>query len=102
VAVVPLTTLLLATAWGQERLALVAVASTVPAIAGVALLSWQALAGPIPLVYLLALLGGALCISQAAVVVRAFPPVHPVTMNAVGMAVGAVLLLALSALRGDH
>lgn len=102
VAVVPLTTLLLATAWGQERLAVAAVASTVPAMAGVALLSWQALAGPIPLVYLLALLGGALCISQAAVVVRAFPPVHPVTMNAVGMTVGAVLLLTLSAVRGDH
>ncbi len=57
---------------------------------------------PIPLVYLLALLGGALCIAQAAVVVRAFPPVHPVTMNAVGMTVGAALLLALSALRGDR
>jgi drug/metabolite transporter (DMT)-like permease len=102
VSVVPLATLLLAAAWGQERLKLAAVASTVPAMAGVALLSWQALDGPIPLVYLLALLGGAVCISQAAIVVRAFPPVHPVTMNAVGMTVGAVLLLAFSALRGDH
>src|SRR3954454_9185509 len=78
VSVVPLATLLLAAAWGQERLKLAAVASTVPAMAGVALLSWQALDGPIPLVYLLALLGGAVCISQAAIVVRAFPPVHPV------------------------
>ena len=102
VSVVPLATLLLAAAWGQERLAVAALASTVPAMAGVALLSWQALDGPIPLVYLLALLGGALRIGQAAVVVRAFPPVHPVTMNAVGMTVGAALLLALSALRGDH
>lgn len=28
--------------------------------------------------------------------IRVFPPVHPITMNAVGMAVGAVVLLAVA------
>ncbi len=38
---------------------------------------------------MLALLGGVLCFAEAAVIVRWFPRVHPVTMNAVGMAAGA-------------
>ncbi len=41
---------------------------------------------------LLAALGAALCFAQGAVLVRRFPPVHPVTMNALGMATGAALL----------
>ncbi|MBO3752674.1 DMT family transporter [Streptosporangiaceae bacterium NEAU-GS5] len=101
VSVAPLTTLLLAAAWRQERITVAAVASTAPAIAGVTVLSWQALAGPVPVIYVLAVIAGGLCIAQAAVVARAFPPVHPVTMNAVGLSVGAAILLALSALHGD-
>lgn len=49
----------------------------------------------------LALLGGALCFAQAAVLVRRFPRVHPVTMNAVGMITGAALLVAGSVLLGE-
>ena len=41
-----------------------------------------------------AAVASAVCIAQAAVLVRRFPPIHPVTMNAVGMTTGAVLLLA--------
>ncbi len=100
-SLVPLATLLLAVAWGQERFTVAAVVGVVPALLGVALLSWQGLTGPAPLVYLLAALGGVLCQAQSSIVVRGFPPVHPVTTNAVGMAVGAVLLLAGSALVGD-
>jgi drug/metabolite transporter (DMT)-like permease len=100
-ALVPLATLLLAVAWGQERFSITAVAGIVPALAGVAVLSWQALAGPIPAVYLMAALGGVVCQAQGSVVVRGFPPVHPVTANAVGMTVAAVLLLAGSALRRE-
>jgi hypothetical protein len=56
--------------------------------------------------YLLAAIGRALCLAQAAVLVRGVPPVHPVTMNAIGMnaigmIVGAALLLAGSALTGN-
>ena len=47
-----------------------------------------------PLLSVLAVVGAAICLAQALVLVRRFPPVHPVTMNAVGMAAGAALLLA--------
>jgi drug/metabolite transporter (DMT)-like permease len=51
---------------------------------------------------LLAGLGSALCLAQAAVLVRRLPPVHPVTMNALGMTTGATLLLASSWLVGEE
>jgi drug/metabolite transporter (DMT)-like permease len=47
---------------------------------------------------LLAILGAVLCFAQATVLVRYFPAVHPVTTNAVGMATGAAILVALSLL----
>jgi drug/metabolite transporter (DMT)-like permease len=55
----------------------------------------------VPLGSLLAAVASAVCIAQAAVLVRRFPAVHPVTMNAVGMTTGAALLLAGSLLTGE-
>src|SRR5215212_10484833 len=90
-ALVPLATLLLAVAQGQERLRL----------AGVAVISQGPLGASVPLGSLLAALASAVCIAQAAVLVRRFPTVHPVTMNAVGMTTGAALLVAGSVLAGE-
>src|SRR5215204_5553929 len=95
-ALVPLATLLLAALVGQERLRIVAVAGTVVALVGVALMSRAPLRESLPLLSVLAALGSALCIAQATVVVRRFPPVHPVTMNA-----GAVVLIAGSVVAGE-
>jgi drug/metabolite transporter (DMT)-like permease len=93
-AIVPLATLFLAVLQGQERLRLGAVVGGLLALAGIAVMSNASLAEDIPASSLLAVLGGALCFAQAAVLVRRFPPVHPVAMNAVGMGTGAALLLA--------
>ena len=100
-ALVPLATLLLAVAQGQERLRLAAVIGTLLALAGVAVISQGPLGASVPLGSLLAAVASAVCIAQAAVLVRRFPPVHPVTMNAVGMTTGAVLLVAGSVLAGE-
>ena len=48
----------------------------------------DAVAGSVPLLSLFALVASALCFAEAAVLVRRFPRVHPVAMNAVGMAAG--------------
>jgi drug/metabolite transporter (DMT)-like permease len=101
-SLVPLATLLLAVAWRQERFTAAAVAGLVPALAGVAVLSWQAMGGPIAMADFLAMIGAAVCQAQAAVLVRVFPPVHPVTMNAVAMTIGGGLLFGGSALRGER
>lgn len=100
-SLVPLATLLLAVLQRQERLHLAGVAGTLLALAGVALMSRAPLRESVPLLSLLAMVGSALCFAQAAVFVRRFPPVHPVTMNAVGMGAGSALLLAGAVLVGD-
>ncbi|TRW42886.1 DMT family transporter [Georgenia yuyongxinii] len=101
-ALVPLFTLLLAVLWRQERLRPAAVAGTVLALAGVLLLSREPLRHDVPVGSVLSMIGGAVCFAQALVVVRRFPRVHPVTMNAVGMGVAAVVLLAGSVVTGEQ
>ena len=58
------------------------------------MISCSPLQQDVPLLSVVAVVGGAICFAQALVFVRRFPPVHPVSMNAVGMTTGAAVLLA--------
>jgi drug/metabolite transporter (DMT)-like permease len=100
-ALVPLATLLLAIAQRQERLRAGAVIGALIALMGVAVMSQAPLRESLPLLSLLAALGAALCFAEGAILVRWFPPVHPVTINAIGMATGAGLLAVGSVLVGE-
>jgi drug/metabolite transporter (DMT)-like permease len=91
-ALVPLATLLLAVAQRQERVRAAALVGALIALAGVALMSEAPLRESLPLLSLLAAIGSAVCFAEGAILVRWFPPVHPVTINAVGMGTGAALL----------
>jgi drug/metabolite transporter (DMT)-like permease len=97
-ALVPLATLLLAALQRQERLRLAAIVGSLLSIAGIGVISGVSGSESVPLLSLLAVVGAVLCFAQGTVLVRHFPPVHPVTTNAVGMATGAVILVALSLL----
>ena len=100
-AVVPLATLLLAVLQRQERLRVSGIVGSLLALVGIAVLSQAPLREAVPFLSILALLASALCFAQAAIVVRRFPSVHPVTMNAVAMGAAAVLLVAGSVLAGE-
>lgn len=100
-ALVPLATLLLAVAQRQERLRAAALGGALIALVGVAVMSQAPLRDSLPLLSLLAALGAALCFAEGAILVRWFPPVHPVTINAIGMTTGAVLLAVGSVLIGE-
>jgi drug/metabolite transporter (DMT)-like permease len=101
-AVVPLATLLLAVLQRQERFRAAGLVGALLALVGIAVL-WRApVQEAVPLLSLLALLGAAVCFAEAAIAVRRFPTVHPVTMNAVGMGTAAVLLVAASFLIGER
>jgi drug/metabolite transporter (DMT)-like permease len=95
-ALVPLATLLLAVLWRQERLRAAAVMGTLLALAGVGVVSRSPLQEDVPVLSVLAVVGGAICFAQALVLIRRFPRVHPVTMNAIGMTAGAAVLLTAS------
>src|SRR6266511_592722 len=100
-ALVPLLTLLLAVFQRQERFHVGAIAGAVLAVAGIGVLSRAPLQEAVPFLSLLALLGSAVCFAQAAILVRHFPPVHPVTTNAVGMMSAALMLIPGAVLFGE-
>jgi EamA-like transporter family len=64
--------------------------------AGFGLISRSPLQEDVPVLSVLAVVGGAICFAQALVLIRRFPRVHPVTMNAIGMTAGAAVLLTAS------
>jgi drug/metabolite transporter (DMT)-like permease len=101
-ALVPLAALLLAVAQGQERFHTMALVGTLVAVAGVAVVSQAPLRADVPVSVLFAALGAILSFAESAVLVKRLPKVHPVTMNAVGMAAAAVLLFAGSYVAGDR
>ncbi len=100
-AVVPLATLLLAAAQRLEPLRPRGVVGAALALAGIA---WMAI-GPhqvvLPLSALAAMLLAALCVGQSIIVGKRLSANHPAMTNAVGMTVGAVLLIGLSTAAGE-
>ncbi|MGH8873306.1 MAG: DMT family transporter [Acidimicrobiia bacterium] len=101
-AVIPLITLLLVVVQRLERLRVSAVAGAVLAFVGVLLMSQIALEASVSVATILVAMGAAFCLAEGAVLVRIFPPDHPVSLNAVGMTVGAAVLYIGSLLAGDH
>ena len=99
--VVPLTALLLAVVQRQERLRAPAVIGSLLAFIGVLLMSQVAIGDATSLVSILVAMAAALCLAEGAVLVRIFPPEHAVTLNAVGMTVGALILFIGSLIAGD-
>lgn len=91
----PLFTFLLALLQGQERFRWESVIGGVVVIAGTAVVFSAGVDKGVPVASLLAILAASVCAAEGAVVVKAFPPVPPATRNAIGMAVGAVMLLML-------
>lgn len=100
-ASVPLLTFVLAVAHGQERFRWRSVAGGLLALAGVAVMVAPQAGGALPLLPVAAVLGTAVCLSEATVLAKSFPAVPPAAMNAVAMAVGAVMLIGTSLLAGE-
>jgi drug/metabolite transporter (DMT)-like permease len=100
-ALVPLATLVLAAAQRDERITRAAVGGSLIAVLGVAVMSQASLGGDLPVPYLLAALAAVVCFAQGTVVVHRYPSPHPVAMNAIGMATGAVVLLVGAVVRGE-
>lgn len=95
-AVIPILALLLAVLHGVERFRWRGLLGALLALAGVSVVFGERLGGAIPMVSLLAILGGALGIAEGTVAVKRLPGSHPVAGNAVAMAVGGALLLGAS------
>lgn len=92
----PLLTLILAVAHRQETMRWPALIGSLLSVGGVALVFLQNSNSQAPLLPLLAVFLGALCLSEASIIVKKYPQSHPVTTNAIGMVVGGVIHLVVS------
>jgi drug/metabolite transporter (DMT)-like permease len=99
---IPLLTLILALLQGLELFRWRAVLGASIAIAGVVAMAGAPANAAVPLPYLLAVIASALGAAEASVVIKRFPSVNPIAMNAIAMATGAPLLLLLSALSSER
>ncbi|MBI4425946.1 MAG: EamA family transporter [Candidatus Kerfeldbacteria bacterium] len=98
----PLTTLLLASLVGLERLGWQNISGAVVAVGGITLIFHQTLQGNVQLGPLAAIFGAMAVGAVASVLIKRLPQPHPVTLNAIGMSVGTVLLLIVSAMAGER
>jgi drug/metabolite transporter (DMT)-like permease len=99
---IPLLTFVLAVAQRQERFRWRGVAGAAIAIGGVVVMVGAPGSADVPVVYLAAVVISAVGAAEAAIVIKHFPEVHLIPLNAVAMTVGTILLLALSAISGEH
>lgn len=101
IALVPLLTLLMAVAIGQETLTRRGVSGAIVALAGIGLIVSDQISGDVPIGSLVALFIGAVFLASSGVIVKRIPPGDPVAANGLGMAVGAAVLTALALLGGE-
>jgi drug/metabolite transporter (DMT)-like permease len=100
-ASVPLLTVMFAAAHQLERLRLRGVVGAVVALTGIAIMSSGALSGDVSLPSVIAIVVAAAAASESGIILKLLPSSHPVVTNAIGMSVGAVLLLLLSSIAGE-
>jgi drug/metabolite transporter (DMT)-like permease len=101
-AVVPLVTLLLAAVQRVERLGSRTVAGSLLALGGILWMTIGAEEVVLPLDGLLAMLAASLVIGESVILGKRVAGNHPAMTNAVGMLVGAPILLAISAIAGEQ
>jgi len=101
VSLVPLVTLVLAPLHGLERFRWQALSGALVSVAGIALVFADQLDANVAPLSLIALLLGAVALAESTIVIKSFPHSEAAVTNAIGLAVGAVVLLGLSILFGE-
>ena len=100
-ASVPLFTLIFAALAKVEPLTFRGVSGSLISITGIAVLLGTSAGGKTPWPYLAAMVCFTACLAGGLVIAKSLPRVHPASLNAIGMLVGAVLLLTVSFALGE-
>ncbi|MBE7555463.1 MAG: EamA family transporter [Anaerolineales bacterium] len=100
-ATIPLITTLLAVSLNLERLTWRSLFGAVLVLIGIGVVFQEQLQADVPLLSLVVLLLGALSGAFSGIVIKRFPKSHPISTNAVAMAVGAGLLIVTSRSLGE-
>jgi drug/metabolite transporter (DMT)-like permease len=100
-ALAPLFTFGLAIVQGLERFRLEGLIGAIVALVGVMVVFIDRLSADVPLASLVLIVLGTACIAEAGVIVKWTPRSDPFGTNAVAMATGAIVLLALTFVTGE-
>jgi len=100
-ATLPLWTLFLAAAAGFERIRAMNIVGALVALGGLAVIFSDQLTADVSPVRVAAIVAAAIVGAGTSVVVKAFPRTHPIATNAIGTAVGTVLLVVASLVVGE-
>ncbi len=100
-ATIPLITILLAASLKLERLTWRSLFGAGLVLIGIGVVFQEQLQADVPLLSLVVLLLGALSGALSGIVIKRFPKSHPISTNAVAMAVGAALLIVTSRSLGE-
>ena len=101
IALTPLLTFFFALGHKLERFRSIGLTGALVAVLGIGIGFGEQLSASVPLLPLLAMIGGAACFAESNVLVKIFPGTHPITTNAIASAVGAAFLFALSMFLGE-
>ncbi len=95
-ATIPLITLFIAAPFKLERLTWRGLFGGILVLIGIGIVFQEQLQADVPLASLVALTLAAICAALSGIVIKRFPRSHPISTNAVAMAVGAALLVVIS------
>lgn len=100
-ATIPLLTLLFAIVIGLERFRWRGLAGAAVVLAGIGLAFQEQVRADVAPLFLLAVFAAAVCGALSGIVVKRFPQTHPLSLNAVAMAIGASLLFIVSLIAAE-
>ncbi len=100
-ALSPMITFILAMIHHQEDFQWRTLAGCLISLGGVAIVFRDGLNAQVSMLSLVAVLLGCVTISEAIVLYKSFPKSHPITTNAIGMGIGALMLFATSQITGE-
>lgn len=100
-ATIPLLTFVFAIAHRLERFRWPGLIGAALAMGGMAVVFHEGIGAGVPFASLLALVVSAACFAETSIVVKRFPSMHPAALNAIGVGVGGLMLLALALLAGE-
>jgi len=101
-AFVPLLTFMFALAHGQELFRWRGIVGALIAIGGIVLALGGSLGTGVPMASLAALILSVFFLAEAPVVLKLFPPSHPMATNAVAVTTGAIFVLIISLIVGEE
>jgi drug/metabolite transporter (DMT)-like permease len=98
---VPLITIFLSALHGVEAISLRGIVGSLLAVGGIVVTAGGASSMELSFPHVIAIILGAVCIAEAGVLIKKFPPNPPVMTNAIGLTVGSLILAGASLAKGE-